>query len=485
MREFKLPLVTTRHYLLLVGYSIFLALTATLLWGGYVPFLLPYLNGTGLVAVDFFIRWFSLPLVLFIVASVTYHKGNVANGLLYALPFAFLAVAALAFAIIGYSGNATLLPVVVIGFSCGVGCALLFILFQQLLATQAVFSAGFIVIVSAVISPILHFLLGLIPDSYALLVSFLLLVPLCAFLFFQSKSGLSFSDQRFSTVPCQDRSGGQAVAKILFQPLLGISLSAFVIGLMQVMVMFGGDARLINSIKMFGMLGSGLILSVVWIAIYPRFSPEAIYRVVFPLTATAYLLLPFLGSGFFYAFVTISFLIFAIVSALMVITCLQVSRDHGLQPMLIYGCFAGIVYLAAALGSVVGYIFLGSDNFGLTQLLTIALIAVYILSFVLLLARRKQQDRASRVVGFPVHGSGLVSEATIIRCQQIQELYSLSDRETEIAVLLACGRDVPAIAKKLFISENTVRTHMKNFYKKLDVHNKQDFLNLLDEEVKC
>ena len=483
MRELKVPITTTRHYLLLVGYSIFLALTATLLWGGYVPFLTPYLSNDNLVVVDFFIRWFSLPFVLLIVATLTYHKGNIADKFLYALPFISLTVAALVFLMIGYLSNATLIQVIAIGLSCGVGCSLLFILFQLILATQDVYAAGFIIIVSAVLSPILHFVLSMIPDNYTLIICFLLLTPICAFLFFQSKRDIGFAEQRFQNVPSQDKTIIRTASRVLFEPLLGISLSAFVIGLMQVMVMFGGDARLINTIKMFGMLVSGLILSGVWISIYPRFSPEAIYRVVFPLTATAYLLLPFLGSGFFYAFVTISFLIFAIVSALMVITCLQVSRDFSLQPMFVYGIFAGIVYLAAALGSVVGYVFMGTGNFGLTQLLIIALIAVYILTFVLILAKRKQQDKASQVPDFSIQGSGSVSDTIIIRCQQIQETFSLSERETEIAVLLACGRDAPAIAKKLFISENTVRTHMKNFYKKLDVHNKQDFLNLLDEEV--
>lgn len=388
----------------------------------------------------------------------------------------------MAFAAISLLGSAPGALVIIVGLCCGIGCALLFILFQQLLATQDLYAAGFIVIVSAVLSPILHFIIGLIPDNNALLICFLILTPLCAFLFFQSKKGIDFSDQRFSSVVIRNPDNLESVkiaARVLFQPLLGISLSAFVIGLMQVMVMFGGDTRIINTIKMLGMLASGLILSVTWIAIYPRFSADAIYRAVFPLTATAYLLLPFLGSGFFYAFVTVSFLIFAIVSALMVISCLQVSREQNLQPMLVYGAFAGVVYLAAALGSVVGYAFLGAGDFGLTQLLTIALIAVYILSFVLLLARRKQQDKSSNAV----QDSGIVSDTIITRCQQMKEAYSLTDRETEVAVLLACGRDVPAIAKKLFISENTVRTHMKKFYRKLDVHNKQDFLNMLDEET--
>ena len=45
---------------------------------------------------------------------------------------------------------------------------------------------------------------------------------------------------------------------------------------------------------------------------------------------------------------------------------------------------------------------------------------------------------------------------------------------------LAQGRSKTAIGEKLFISENTVRTYVKNIYGKLDIHSKQQLLDLLD-----
>ena len=48
----------------------------------------------------------------------------------------------------------------------------------------------------------------------------------------------------------------------------------------------------------------------------------------------------------------------------------------------------------------------------------------------------------------------------------------LSPRETEVASLVLRGNTVPAIARKLFISENTVRGHTKAIYRKLNVNNK-------------
>ena len=49
----------------------------------------------------------------------------------------------------------------------------------------------------------------------------------------------------------------------------------------------------------------------------------------------------------------------------------------------------------------------------------------------------------------------------------------------EVLQLLCKGRSKSYIAESLFISENTVRSHSKHIYAKLDVHSKQDILDLI------
>ena len=56
--------------------------------------------------------------------------------------------------------------------------------------------------------------------------------------------------------------------------------------------------------------------------------------------------------------------------------------------------------------------------------------------------------------------------------------HGLSLREVEVAELLMRGNRVSAIASRLYISENTVRGHAKNIYRKLDVHNRQELIDL-------
>lgn len=51
-----------------------------------------------------------------------------------------------------------------------------------------------------------------------------------------------------------------------------------------------------------------------------------------------------------------------------------------------------------------------------------------------------------------------------------------SERELEVLRLLATNLDAPEIAEKLVVSANTVRTHIKNLYRKLNAHSRHEAL---------
>lgn len=62
----------------------------------------------------------------------------------------------------------------------------------------------------------------------------------------------------------------------------------------------------------------------------------------------------------------------------------------------------------------------------------------------------------------------------------VREFYGLSAREAEVAELIARGNTVAHIAELLFVSENTVRTHSKRIYVKLDIHKRQELIALVE-----
>lgn len=59
--------------------------------------------------------------------------------------------------------------------------------------------------------------------------------------------------------------------------------------------------------------------------------------------------------------------------------------------------------------------------------------------------------------------------------------YGLTKREKEILQLLANGLSYEQIAINLFVSKGTVRKHIENLYRKLQVNNKVDAINKLGD----
>lgn len=66
------------------------------------------------------------------------------------------------------------------------------------------------------------------------------------------------------------------------------------------------------------------------------------------------------------------------------------------------------------------------------------------------------------------------------RCAYVRQHFGLTERETDMVRLLAHGRSKTSISKELFISENTVKSYTRNVYSKLNIHSKQQLLDILD-----
>lgn len=61
--------------------------------------------------------------------------------------------------------------------------------------------------------------------------------------------------------------------------------------------------------------------------------------------------------------------------------------------------------------------------------------------------------------------------------------YFLTGREEDVLELLLAGRSVPSVSERLCVSQNTVKTHVRHIYAKLDVHNREELLDLCGEEA--
>ena len=68
------------------------------------------------------------------------------------------------------------------------------------------------------------------------------------------------------------------------------------------------------------------------------------------------------------------------------------------------------------------------------------------------------------------------------RCEKLALTYNLSVREKEIMSEFGRGRSSSYIAEKCFLSQNTVKTYLRRIYQKLNIHSKQELLDLISAQ---
>jgi DNA-binding CsgD family transcriptional regulator len=89
-------------------------------------------------------------------------------------------------------------------------------------------------------------------------------------------------------------------------------------------------------------------------------------------------------------------------------------------------------------------------------------------NFESLWARRMEIDRAERGKGGPAPQPDPSPE----RVQRAAQTYGLSKAEGAVLLLLQQGHSNAEIARRLFVSPETVRSHMKRIFAKLGVHSR-------------
>lgn len=66
------------------------------------------------------------------------------------------------------------------------------------------------------------------------------------------------------------------------------------------------------------------------------------------------------------------------------------------------------------------------------------------------------------------------------RCRALSEKCDLSERQYEVLVLIAQGRSAKYVEQELSISLSTAQTHIRNIYRKVGVHSRQELLDEIE-----
>lgn len=101
------------------------------------------------------------------------------------------------------------------------------------------------------------------------------------------------------------------------------------------------------------------------------------------------------------------------------------------------------------------------------------------------LTKNSTPDKIVAAIHEVMEGGGPMSAniaRLVISSFQRSDASPLTRRETEILEHIAVGKSRKKIAEELFIDLETVKSHIKNIYQKLDVHSKEDALKTAKEQ---
>lgn len=144
---------------------------------------------------------------------------------------------------------------------------------------------------------------------------------------------------------------------------------------------------------------------------------------------------------------------------------------------------------SVSIGSALAAVFIGEaladilyrliSNHGI---MLVAVISITALASLILLALASANKRATEYILKNYDNPGAENDtfSMIRNCKITTETYGLSKRESEILTLIVRGRDFPYIREKLFISRNTVNTHIKHIYAKTAVHSRQELIDIVE-----
>ncbi len=518
-----------------LGYGLFLAINAASVWGGSFPFL-PMDFQTPSVLFWFFLAQSLVFALSFFASAVgTYFFPEQTRHFLvkivvtpYLLGWCLL---------IGgiYFPEAALPLACAGGGLLGLGSAGFYMLWQRLFASQEAEEGNRNLIVGTAWGSLLYFALYLIPVAVTAYLIPLVFLPLFGLAVVLKSRTIDLDQPMFEDIPRDHPRTYRHVASHLWRPALAIGALGFCAGIMRSLAVAEPTVgSLVNVLSMLATLVAAVALLGAWTVKNLRFSVGTAYRVFFPLVTTALLVLPLAGPEYARTLAAVLYALWSVAIMLMMIQCAQLARDGGINPVFVYGLFGGIVYALHDVGFIGGHYVESLVVFGIPSVVLVVVVAIWLLGIMyfigqggfrsamgqstadeieLMALRRPQAAAGVHEAEAPAAVSGPTEIATPAEDRErqretsfqdslvskadnhpesafrdrfskqmamVREAYGLSARETEVAELIARGNSVARIAEMLVVSENTIRTHSKRIYSKLDTHKRQELIDLVE-----
>lgn len=278
-----------------------------------------------------------------------------------------------------------------------------------------------------------------------------------------------------SRYPRVDADKLRSAAGLLFAPLLGLMVFGFVGSLLDAQVI----ARAYGEQILGYVLGAALTAALLLIPSRKPLYPFA-YQVMLPLLAVGVLAARVLvGEGFAGAslFDIGLHIMFGAVIVISFATIAAMGHADELPVSFIVACAYGLYTLFALVGRGARFALEGVDvdPAGLA-------LGVWIAYFCMQALYPSVAQWLSDYRNLEAPPVLSISEALTERCGDLASRYGLTQREAEICRFLGRGHSSQYVSQVLLISDSTVRTHIKNIYRKMGVVCREELIALIDGE---
>lgn len=274
-----------------------------------------------------------------------------------------------------------------------------------------------------------------------------------------------------------------------FAPIaVAATVLGFAYGMSGPLQLSGGGASTGDAALLANHVGTALIAalvaSLILFASVGRLNLLPVFLAAFTLDTTAAIALPFAGDGYFPLCASIFGMVNRVAGMLVLYSCVTLPNlriFYRVAPFLL-----GASSLGLTAGVAIGNALFASIANGYVVLMVVTLAIMYVMFVALTVALVTRGWRGEPIANATMPASSPAekpaSEAdSHTSASEIASLYGLSEREVEVMGYLSKGRGVSFTAEQLGLSQNTVKAYAKSLYKKLDVHSREELIDLVDE----
>lgn len=394
------------------------------------------------------------------------------------------------------------------GMLVGCSAGFFYALWQQFFASEGASRTAIYIPLSAVLSVGLSAIMRVLPDAAQIACAVAVFPVLAAVSLRASLAEIRLPDPP----PRMTRALAASTVRDLWKPVFCTCAIGLVWRLVSALFSVPADAS--SNAGIAGLALAAAVVLLIELVSDRGFEAMRAYQVLFPLVTGAFMLPSLLGVQ--YAPVVVGMLLFGfeVLNLLLIVTCAVYASERNVPAVHVYALCVGPTLASMFVGDILGTQLNPIIAYDFALGVNVLFVCVYALSLVLFLISFRRSRRSSitlqgESISFDMAVVGASEPLTpAVSSDPEPELFAsaqketpdssdigllldariealglsepFSKREREVVSLVLRGNNVPGISRKLYISENTTRDHMKSIYRKAGVHSRQELIDLFD-----